>query len=170
MPPNWPDDYRPGSSFRPLDWRYRLGRQLADGPLPPHLEPFVDDITRAVAATLVGDQIDPAVAAALVLANGPSLDTAEIEGRVIGGQTDAEIADAMKLAVEAVAAYVAVFFDVRHLLKHRGALRAIAVGKIDCQVPTPQEAIRWAGFVFNGPLVGLVADYFRHGFADGRRI
>jgi hypothetical protein len=170
MTTTWPDDFRPESPFRPLDWRFRLGRQLANGPLPPHLEPYVDNVIRAVAAFLVGDRVDPAVAAALVLANGPSLDTAEIEGRGIGGQTDAEIADAINLTVEAVSAYLSTFFDVRHLLKHRGALRAIAVGQIDRQAPTPEEAVRWAGFVFDGSLVGVVADYFRRGFADGRRI
>src|SRR5262249_46338719 len=83
---------------------------------------------------------------------------------------DAEIADAMKLAVEAVSNYISTSFDVRHLLKHRGALRAIAVGKIDRQPPTPAEAVRWAGFVMGGPIVGTVADYFRRGFADGGRI
>jgi len=170
MPITWPDDYRPDSPFRLLNWRVRLGQQLAAGPLPPHLEQFVDDTVRAVAAALTGDPTDQAVVAALELADSPSLDAAEVEGRVIGGQTNLEIADAMKLPAETVAVYTAVFFDIRHLLKYRCALRLIAAGQMDGRAPTPEESIRWAGFLFGGSLAGIVADYYRHGFDDGRRI
>lgn len=164
------DDFRPGSPFRPLNWRYMLAKQLANGPLPPHLERFVDDTVRAVAAALVSDQADPAVVTAVALADGPPLDIAELEGRVIGGQSDAEIADAMGLSEDVVAAYIAVFFDIWHLVKYPGAFRAIAIGHIDHRPPTPEEAVRRAGFQFDGQMAGLVAAYFRLGFGDGRRI
>jgi len=147
-----------------------LGRQVSAGPPPPYLEHFVDDIVREVAAALVGEPADPAVIAALALADNPSLDVAEVQGRVIGGQDDAEVAAATKLAAETESAYLGVLFDIMHLLMHPGALPAIAVGQIDRQAPTPAEAVRWAGFVFGGPTAGLVADYFRGGFGDGRRI
>jgi hypothetical protein len=170
MPITWPEDYRPDSPFRPLNLRVRLGQQLAAGPLPPHLEQFVDDTVRAVAAALAGDLTDQAVVAALALAGSPSLDATEIEGRVIGGQTDSEIADAMKLPAETVAAYVAVFFDIRHWLIDRGTLRLILTGLMYGRTPSPEESVRWAGFLFGGPLAGMVAEYYRHGFGDGRRI
>jgi hypothetical protein len=147
-----------------------LGQQLAAGPLPRHLQQFADDTVRAIAAALTGDPTDQAIVAALALADGSRLDIAEIEGRLIGGQTEAEIADALRLPVETVTAYIAVFFDLWQLLKYRGALRAIAIGQIGPQTPTPVQAILWAGFHFDGPLAGLVADYFRRGFGDGRRI
>jgi hypothetical protein len=89
---------------------------------------------------------------------------------VIGGQTDAEIAAAINLPAETVAAYVALFFDIRGVLNRRGSLRSIAVGGIDSRTPIPEEAIRWAGFKFGGPMAGKVAEYFRRGFGDGRRI
>lgn len=170
MVTNWTDDFRPDSPYRPLNWRFRLGRQLAAGPLPAHLEQFLDHTVREVAASLAGEPADPAVIAALELAGSPSLDAAEVEGRVIGGQKDSEIADAMTLAEESVSAYVAIFFDIVHLLRYRGVLRTVAIGQIERRPPTPEEAICWGGFLFGGPVAGLVADYFRRGFADGRRI
>jgi hypothetical protein len=170
MPNTWPDDCRDDSLFRPLNWRVRLGQVLAARPVPPPLQHFVDDTVRAVAAALTGDPTDQAVVAALALADSPSMDATEIEGRVFGGQTDAEVADAMKLPAETVAAYVAVFFDIRHWLIYRGMLRLILAGLIYGRRPTPEESVRWAGFAFGGPLAGMVADYFRHGFGDGRKI
>lgn len=166
----WPDDCLHDSLFRPLNWRLLLGQQLAAGTLPPHLEQFVDDTVRAVAAALTGEPTDQAVVTALALADSPSLDAAEVEGRVFGGQTDAEVADAMKLPAQTVAAYVAVFFDIRRWLIDRGTLRVILSGLMYGRTPTPEESVRWAGFVSGGPLAGMVADYFRHGFGDGRRI
>jgi hypothetical protein len=163
-------DFRSDASFRPRDWRFQLSELLAAGPLPPHLAHFADATVRAAAAASTGNTADNAITAAQAIANGSPLDAAEVEGRVISGQTDAEIGVAIKLPTETVAAYVALFFDVRHLLDCRSRLRSIAAGGIDTFTPTRQDTIRWAGFRFGGMRVGLVADYYRLGFDDGRRI
>jgi hypothetical protein len=163
-------DFRPESPFRPLDWRYRLARDLAAGTLEPYLTRFADNTVRAAASALNGEQHDAAATGALALMNGPPLDVAELEARVIGGQTDAEIGAAMNLPAATVTASIDIFFDVRGLLTCRSRLRAIAAGGIDSRAPTPEEAIRWAGFRFDGPWAGKVAEYFRRGFGDGRRI
>jgi len=164
-----PEGLRP-DSFQPGNWRLQLAEDLAEGPLPPYLAPLADDTVHAAAAALVDNSADGPVSAAVALANGSSLDGAEIEGRVIAGQTDAEIAAAIKFPAETVAAYVALCFDIRYLLSNRSLLRSIAAGGIATLAPTQADMIRWAGFCRGEQFVGRVAEYFRLGLGDGRRI
>src|SRR5204862_3100927 len=93
-----PEDYRPPSPFRAPDWRSCLAARLMAGPLPPHLDRQVDALVRAAAAALAGEPADPALLAALDLWAGPPLAAAEVEGRAVGGQSDAQIAAATGLA------------------------------------------------------------------------
>jgi len=162
------EDFRP-NSFRPGNWRLQMAEELAAGPLPPYVAPLADDIVRAASASLAGNSADEAISTALAIADGQPLAAAEIEGRVISGQTDAEIADAMNLPAETVAAYVALCFDIRHLINCREMLQSIAAGGIATSRATQPDKIRWAGFCRGEWLVGKVAKYFRLGF-DGRRI
>jgi hypothetical protein len=163
------EDFRPESPFRPRNWRFQLSELLAAGQLPPYLARYADATVHAAAAARSGKPADDAVIGALALANGPSLQVAELEGRVIARQTDSEIADAMKLPVKTIGAFVALYFD-RHLLDCPSRLRSIAAGGIHTFTPTKEDTIRWAGFVQGEWLVGKVAEFYRRGFDDGRRI
>lgn len=163
-------DFRPESPSRPANWRLQLAELLAAGRMPPYLAPFVDAAVRAAAASLTGKKAHQAVGAALAIASDAPLHAAEIQGRVIAGQSNAEIADAMQCHPITLAKYLGLFFDVRPLLNDRGRIRSIAAGGIDILTPTPENMIRWAGYCYDGATVGLVAEYFRCGFDDGRRI
>lgn len=163
-------DFPAETPLLPVEWRLRINERLAGGLPSPYAQPFVDQIVGMVVAHATRRHGDQAVAAAVAIANDRPLDAAEIEGRVLAGESDAEVGQAINLPPETVAAYVAVFFDVRHLLDSRDRLWSIAAGEMRTRPPVPKEAIRFAGFKFDGPTVGLVADYFRRGLDDGRRI
>jgi len=137
--------------------------------MPPDLAPLVDPDVRAVAAIFSGNGTDQAVGAALAIASDAPWDAVEIQGRVIAGQTNAEIADVMHCHPVTLAKYIALHFDIQPLLNHRSRLRSIAAGGIDTLTPTPEDMIRWAGYCYDGATVGLVAEYFRYGFDDGRQ-
>jgi len=137
--------------------------------MPPYLAQFIDSAVRTAAASLTGKKAHQAVGAALAIASDAPLHAAEIQGRVIAGQSNAEIADAMQCHPVTLAKYIALHFDIQPLLNHRSRLRSIAAGGIDTLTPTPEDMIRWAGYCYDGATVGLVAEYFRYGFDDGRQ-
>lgn len=119
--------------FRSLDWRWQLARQTRSPSRSRKLQG--DDWTRrahglhAAAARLAGDperprvaRVDPAVSEAHRLVRGDPTLRLQLECRLLAGQEDAAIAGDCGLGPDVVAAYAALFFDVRPLLAHQDAL------------------------------------------------
>jgi hypothetical protein len=130
----------PLNPFRPLDWRWRRA-SLTSTPTSPRGrlldDPWVRRARRYLAALegrgggkrRLPRSMEPAIREAQGLRSPRASDAREeLEVRLIAGQDDATIAARCGLEPRVVAAYSALFYDVRALLPHSDALLFSAIG------------------------------------------
>ncbi len=118
-----------GNPFTPLSWRWEAAEQLLRQPdrnLAPH-----DQVTRDSLAYLKnGDRLKyPEIHAAHQISEEDGLRRAELESRILVGQSDLEIAEYCNLTPEVVQVYADLFFCVRDVPGGSDWKLRYAVGK-----------------------------------------
>ena len=107
----------------------------------------------------------PAVAAAhRFFARAAPLQRAELEARLLAGQTDEAIAASCGLAAAAVAAYHALFFDVRDALDAAGYIYDVILGsEVDARLTEDDQEVllRLLGYAHGPAMVDAALRYFR---------
>jgi hypothetical protein len=159
-------DCLPESPFRPLDRRWQLaayfhrhgrrrGRRWAD-PWVLRAWRYLRALRRAGAPELITPaRRDPALVAALALRSGAELfRRLAVEATLLAGMTDLEIAYRTGLPEEVIAAYEALFFDVRARLVATDHIVFLVVGPglYDGSALDPALVIKHLAY-FGGPLV-----------------
>ena len=159
-------DVVPENPWRPLDWRWKLARALADRGGRPRRrwsDPLVLRALRyARALRRLGNpahpklrKLDPDLAAALALRDAPAGPLRlGVEIRLIAGQDDPTIAARTGLPAGVVAAYAATCYEARDLLPHCDALafRILSPDAIACTGGTPEDVLRALAYK-GGPAV-----------------
>ncbi len=159
-------DCLPDSPFRPLDRRWQLaayferhgrrpGRRWAD-PWVMRAWRYLRALRRAGAPELITPaRRDPALIAALALRSGAEpFRRLAVEATLLAGLTDAEIASRTGLSEEVIAAFEALFFDVRARLEATDHIVFMVVGPglYDGSALDPALVIKHLAY-FGGPLV-----------------
>jgi hypothetical protein len=159
-------DYLPESPFRPLDRRWqmaayfdrngrRTGRKWAD-PWVLRAWRYLRAVRRAgTPERLPPARRDPALVAALALRSDVEpLRRLAVEATLLAGMSDSAIARRTGLADEVIAAYEALFFDVRARLEATDHLVFLVVGPslYDGSALDPARVIKHLAY-FGGPLV-----------------
>ncbi len=107
----------------------------------------------------------PAVAAAhCFFVRAAPLQRAELEARLLAGQTDEAIAASCGLAATAVAAYHALFFDVRDALDADGFVYGVIMGpEVDARVTEDDEEVllKLLGYAHGPAMIDAALRYFR---------
>lgn len=155
---------RPGSSFRPVTWRWQLAQQIRSGP-PIRKKAYPDDQVRAAAEVQEGLEhysteekirtleLYPSLGDAYAFwvsgsaahaSSGPgggplssaAMAQAEMEGLILAGKKPDKIAAHVGMAPESVSWYEALWFDVRDRRKHPGWIAANVIGSLHHGTPT----------------------------------
>jgi len=107
-------------------------------------------------------KIFPEIYLALKVATEDGLRPLEIKARLLTGQSDAAIAKAVALPVPTVAAFAALFFDVRERLKATTWITQLAIGLPSQEIPSVQ-AIMLLHTYHRGPtVIEPWLDYLKH--------
>jgi hypothetical protein len=156
----------PESPFRPLDWRWQVAgyfHRRGRRPGPTWADPwllrawhYLHALRRAGAPELIPpDQRDSALVAACALHSGAEPDRRlAVEARLLAGMSDAAIARRTGLPDEVIAAYEALFFDVRVRLDAPDhiAFRVIGPTLYDGSALDPALAVKHLSY-HGGPIV-----------------
>jgi hypothetical protein len=149
-------DLLPGCPSRPPDWRWRRAVLLARG---EDRRRKWDDRSVARARRSLKSPgragTDPAVSGARLLRGGPPRRRWEVEGRLLAGQADAEIAGHIGVEPDVVLAYEQLFFEVREWLGCTDwiVFHAIGLGPRERSLSGELETIWKSWAYFCGPLV-----------------
>ncbi len=171
-----PRDCAPNSPFRPPSWRYHRTRHLIEEGRAP--EPGFDDgLTRLAWPYFAGSpandgagperlaQSHPAVDEAFAFYTGAEpIRRAELEARILAGQTDDEIAAKLGLSAAGVAAYEALFYDVRRSLTADTYIVNCVIGPKVHYGITPEDhelLLKVYGYALGPIFLDVLLDYFR---------
>ncbi|QDT30015.1 hypothetical protein Enr10x_53740 [Gimesia panareensis] len=153
-----------GNPFTPLSWRWEAAEQLFRQPdrnLAPH-----DQVTRDALAYLKnGDRMkSPKIHAARQISEEDGLRRAELESRILVGQSDWEIAEFCNLTPEVVQVYADLFFCVRDVPGGSDWKLRYAVGKphfYGYQDHNLRQMWNWFGMTGQQEVLNLViASYY----------
>jgi hypothetical protein len=166
----------PQNPARPPSWRWRRAVDLADRGLIGGDDGWVNrgvefltrlrDCRDDTDHDRVARQFPDVAAAHALFTSGYRLTRGGLEGRLLAGLTDDEVAATCGLTAAAVGAYHALFFDLRGGLSAPNwvALHAIGSKVFDGLTEADADVIlRRAGFLCGAGMVDLLLRYYRDG-------
>jgi hypothetical protein len=89
---------------------------------------------------------------------------AELEARLLAGESDAAVGARMGMAADVVATYHGVFFSVRRRLAYPHYVLDVVLGGRACYPPDPDDhglLLRLFGYHMGGPYVEVLVGYFK---------